>query len=266
MKPHITIITPCLNAERTIDKTIQSVLSQSFPNFEYLVIDGKSKDSTLSILERYQKKDNRIRVISEKDNSMTEALNRGLKLSSGELVASINADDWYTPHALERVWRCYEIQEFDFLVGNSRFVKENGETCFINKPWPASLIWAWYLMGCLTPESSVFYKRSTVKELGYFDENLRFTQDFNLYLKILKSRKKIVYLDSELSYFVRSENQISTRLTKEMSVEVLSYISYPFLRKLIGGNSLGSLLRILCNVRCYERKQFISHFKDFVRG
>lgn len=88
----ISIITVCFNAENTIRDTIESVLAQSYKDFEYLIIDGKSNDNTLKIINEYTN-DKRIRLISEKDNGLYDAMNKGVRLSTGDVIATINSDD-----------------------------------------------------------------------------------------------------------------------------------------------------------------------------
>ena len=88
----ISIITPSYNQAEFIKRTIQSVLSQNYKNFEYIIVDGGSTDETLSILKKYG---NKIRWISEKDNGQSDAINKGLKMATGKIVAYLNSDDTY---------------------------------------------------------------------------------------------------------------------------------------------------------------------------
>lgn len=251
----VSIITPCLNSEKTIRKTLDSVLSQSYPDIEYIVVDGLSSDSTLEILAEYQQQYPNLQVISEKDNSMTEALNRGIKSASGEIVASINADDWYEPGAIAHAVSQYQKYPFSCLIGNTRHATENNETLFFSAPWLAPFTIAWHLMGCITPESSVFYSAACIKHIGLFNEELKYTQDLEYYLRILK-QFKITYSDYWLSNFLVSEDQYSHRLHDVMEAEVLSYINYRWLRQILGGTNIGAYLRILSGIRKYPAPLF----------
>jgi glycosyltransferase involved in cell wall biosynthesis len=259
----VSIITPCLNSEKTIERTVLSVLNQSYKNIQYIVIDGKSSDKTLEILQKYQNIDSRLLVVSEKDNSMTEALNRGLRLAKGDIVASLNADDWYELDTIEHIVNLHNHKPIDCLIGNTRYVSEDEESLYLGKPWVASWLPAWYFMGCLTPESSIFYSAACIKGVGYFNENLKYTQDFEYYLRIFKNYK-ITYTNKILSNFTLSNNQYSSRFHDEMELEVLSYIDYKLLRKIIGGSSFGSLIRVLLGVRAYKINRFISHVYNFL--
>ena len=89
----ITIITVCYNAEKTIKDTLESVLSQNYDNYEYLIIDGKSKDSTLSIVKEYEKKfKGKLKWVSERDKGLFDAMNKGIKLANGKIIGIINSD------------------------------------------------------------------------------------------------------------------------------------------------------------------------------
>lgn len=98
--PKITIITPSLNQGQFIEATILSILSQKYPNLEYIVMDGGSSDNTLDILRSYS---DRVRWLSEKDKGQTNAINKGLRMASGEILAYLNADDLLLPGTLEKV-------------------------------------------------------------------------------------------------------------------------------------------------------------------
>ena len=98
LNPKISIVTVCLNSEKTIERTIQSVLSQSYNNIEYIIIDGGSTYGTLDIVNKY--KDKVSYVISEKDNGVYDAFNKGLKVFTGELIGFVNSDDYLMPSAM----------------------------------------------------------------------------------------------------------------------------------------------------------------------
>lgn len=104
--PIFSIITVCYNASKTIERTVQSVLNQTFTDFEYIIIDGASKDATLDVLEPYR---DRIKtLISEPDEGIYHAMNKGIDLAKGELVGIINSDDWYEPDTLKQVYDAWK--------------------------------------------------------------------------------------------------------------------------------------------------------------
>ena len=94
MKRKISIITVCYNSASTIEDTIKSVLAQKYDNYEYLIIDGLSKDNTLDIVKKYESKfKGKMKVISEKDKGLYDAMNKGIKLATGDIIGIINSDD-----------------------------------------------------------------------------------------------------------------------------------------------------------------------------
>lgn len=265
MSTLVSIITPSLNSDKTIERTILSVLNQDYKSIQYIIVDGQSSDGTLEILAKYHKLDSRIVVVSEKDNSMTEALNRGLRLSKGEIIASLNADDWYNSGTINHVVDLYNKNKFECLMGNTQLVLEDGKLLYVTKPWLASCPLAWYLMGCLTPESSVFYSANCIETVGLFDESFKYTQDIEYYLRIL-SKYKIDYTNKIVSNFSVSTHQYSSRLRSQMDAEVLRFIKYKFLRKILGGTSLSTPLRILLGVRAYTVQELYTHTLKFVQN
>lgn len=119
-KPLVSIITVSLNSEKTIERTIKSVINQTYPNIEYIIIDGKSTDGTLDIIDKYK---NHISVfVPEKDDGLYYAMNKGIDLATGEIIGIINSDDWYEQDIIGKM-----VSEFkknpslDFAFGNLRF-------------------------------------------------------------------------------------------------------------------------------------------------
>lgn len=100
----VSIITACYNSEKTIERTLKSVLAQTYSNYEYIIIDGMSTDDTLKIIDAYRNAfGSKLKVVSERDSGIYNAMNKGIKMASGELVGIINSDDWYEPDALQTI-------------------------------------------------------------------------------------------------------------------------------------------------------------------
>lgn len=187
--PKISIITPSCNQGKFIRQTIDSVLSQDYPNLEYIVIDGQSNDNTLDILKSYG---NRIKWISEKDNGQTEAINKGIKMSSGEIIAYLNSDDYYLPETLFTIGNYFMThEECMWLTGDYEIVNEKGETIQSYICWYKKLLrnFSSYWIFCVANfiiQPSTFWRRNIVNKIGYFDDNLHYEMDYDYWLKIWK--------------------------------------------------------------------------------
>lgn len=124
----VSIVTPCYNSARTIRKTIESVLSQTIPPYEYIVKDGGSGDGTLEILEeyreRFEEKGICFKVISGPDGGIYDAMNKGTEAAEGDLIGIINSDDWLEPVAVQKVTESYEQEPFDLFYADLRIWSE----------------------------------------------------------------------------------------------------------------------------------------------
>ena len=138
----ISVITVCYQSEKTLGSTIESLLEQTKhmdnPTFsiEYLIIDGASKDGTLQVAEKYREeleaRGVEYRVYSEKDKGIYDAMNKGIRLATGDVIGILNSDDWYEPDTLQTVARTFEKEECDLMFANIRMHKQDGSS-FIKK-------------------------------------------------------------------------------------------------------------------------------------
>ncbi len=184
--PRISIITPTLNQGKYIEETIQSVLSQEYENLEYLIIDGGSTDGTLDILKRYE---GRLQWYSEKDRGQADAINKGLRRATGEILSYLNSDDFYEPGALSKVAAYFEKNpEVDLVYGEGYLIKEDGTG---KRRFPATespfdlwrLIHIWdYIL-----QQSTFFKRRLMDRIGYFNESLHYGLDWDYWIRAGKN-------------------------------------------------------------------------------
>ncbi len=128
----ISVITVTYDSAATIEDTLSSVASQTYPAYEYIIIDGKSKDNTLSIVEDWREKieerGTKLIVVSEPDEGMYDAMNKGIEKASGDIIGIINSDDWYEPDALETVAAAYKKEPFDLFWADLRMHLPDGRT------------------------------------------------------------------------------------------------------------------------------------------
>ncbi len=182
-----SIITVVLNNKKTIERCIKSVLSQKFQNLEYIVVDGGSNDGTWEILEKYKKK-GVDKIISKKDPNMWAAMNRGIKISHGEIICMLNSDDFFSPNALNIVAKYFKDNDIDYFFGavKKRKVFYHFNPEFID-----------YKFNCYPSHSvSFFVKKSVQKKIGLYDSNLKFCADYDFFYKLFKN-KKYKYLNSK---------------------------------------------------------------------
>ncbi len=187
--PKISIITPTLNRAVYLEQTILSVLNQNYPKLEYLVIDGGSTDETLDILQRYS---DHLRYVSEKDQGQSDALNKGLRLVSGDIIAYLNADDEYEPNALLRVGQFFaENPQAEWVSGKCRMINELGQeilkpvTVYKNLLLSTKSRLLLLIVNYLS-QPATFWRRRVVERVGLFDLNLFAVMDYDYWLRISK--------------------------------------------------------------------------------
>ena len=196
----ISIITVTYNSEETLRDTLQSVLTQSYPNVEYIIVDGASKDGTVDIIKEYEPQFNgRMRWISEKDKGLYDAMNKGFRMATGDVIGIINSDDLLAePDAAEKVMRCFdENPDADAVYANLYYVAQN-DTSKIVRHWISgkqrSFRYGWH------PAHPTFYvKREIYQKYGLFDLEFKFAADFELMLRLIEKHCiKLFYLPEPL--------------------------------------------------------------------
>jgi glycosyltransferase involved in cell wall biosynthesis len=174
--PRLTIITPSLNQGRYIERTIKSVLSQGYDDLEYIVMDGGSTDETVSVLERYSERISR--WVSEPDDGQSNAINRGISHSTGDVIAYINSDDYYLPGALAKAMPLFEDGDVMWVAGACKYLHDTGEidTVWIPRrpvgPRPRYVHETWYV-----PQASSFWRRDVFDRVGLLREDLHYVFD-----------------------------------------------------------------------------------------
>jgi len=194
-QPLVSIITVTLNSERHLEDTIRSVINQTYPNIEYVIIDGGSTDSTPDIVGKYGK--NIARWISEPDKGIYDAMNKGIKMSTGEVIGIINSDDWYEPDTVERVVKeALECHDCEVFHGNLMMCSPEGEKIFLYKPDPGFKN-IWHDMTILHP--TCFVRKSIYEKHGLFNDRYRIVADYDLVLRLFKAGVRFKYIDRVLA-------------------------------------------------------------------
>lgn len=203
MLPKISIIVPTLNQARFIEETIQSVLSQNYPNLELIVIDGGSTDGTLDILEKYS---NALTWISEPDNGQVDAINKGLRRVTGDVVAYLNSDDVYNPNTLLTVGKYFsDYPETQILTGKCSNIDENGveirsliklyKNLWLKLRIDKSLTVLDYIS-----QPATFWRVGLTHTIGYFNPEYHYAMDYDYWLRITRHHK-LMFVDQYLAKF-----------------------------------------------------------------
>ena len=199
MKKVLSIVTVCFNSEKTIRKCIESVIPQLTDEVEYLFIDGKSTDKTVEIISSYKKYG--VRVISEKDNGIYDAMNKGIKLASGEWIWFINSDDYITEGLIDTILTIVKkYPNAGCVYGNMEYVRIINGKCYMEvKNAPDSLTGLKNEM--IIGHPSTVCKTEVIKYLGGFDCNFKIAADWDLLLRIYNAGYQMIHVDKTLSRF-----------------------------------------------------------------
>ncbi|MEQ8909274.1 MAG: glycosyltransferase family 2 protein [Vicingaceae bacterium] len=190
----VSIITVSYNSEDTLEDTIKSVGSQDYPDIEYLIIDGESTDGTLSLVEKY--KDKIAKVVSEPDQGMYDALNKGIELASGDLIGILNSDDYYTDQkVISDVVDKVKATKADACYGDLVYVDRHNLNK-VKRFWKARKYRSNYFKwGWMPPHPTFFVKKSCYQQYGKFNLNLFSAADYELMLRFIhKHEVKLAYL------------------------------------------------------------------------
>lgn len=197
MNEKVSIVTVCYNSENTIKDTIESVLNQTYTNIEYIIVDGLSNDTTVKIIKSYEskflEKGIKYEWISERDNGIYDAMNKGIIKSTGDIVGIINSDDWYEKDAIEKVVIKYNQDNFDMVYGDLRIIGKNKN--YIKKAKLKKIISTRYWN-----HPTTFIKRKVYEKNFYKLESIN--DDLDLMLKIRKNKNlKVVVINEILANF-----------------------------------------------------------------
>jgi glycosyltransferase involved in cell wall biosynthesis len=160
----VSIITVCYNSEKTIEDTIKSVINQSYPNIEYIVIDGVSNDNTLAIISKY--KDKITKIVSEKDKGIYDAINKGIRLATGDIIANLNSDDFYIDNnVIADVVATFENEKTDTLYADLYYV-DAVDTNKIVRYWKSKQYKeGLFLKGWMPPHPTFFVKKKFTRNM-----------------------------------------------------------------------------------------------------
>jgi len=192
--PLVSVITVCMNSEKTIERTIKSVQDQTYSNIEYLVIDGYSKDRTIEIIKQYSSFISYF--LSEPDNGIYDAINKGITASRGEFIAILNSDDYYLKDSIEKVMAIFlQDLDIDILYGDLVMIDENNNYNYILKGQAPEQLR--YFMAI--PHPTAFIRRKVYEELGGYSLEYRIASDRDFMLRAINRKYRFYYLDETIT-------------------------------------------------------------------
>jgi glycosyltransferase involved in cell wall biosynthesis len=190
----ISIITVVYNGEKTIRQTLDSVCNQSVLPDEYIIVDGLSSDSTLTIVRKYMEKYPFIKLISEKDDGIYDAMNKGIKLAKGKLIGIINSDDWYEANAFEKMSEAFIENGSGVYYGIMRNILNEKEFYLerVNQE---------FLAQKMIQHPSTFVSADIYRDYGLFDLNYKISSDLELFIRYSINNVKFYHLDNIIANF-----------------------------------------------------------------
>ncbi|MCI5953614.1 MAG: glycosyltransferase [Lachnospiraceae bacterium] len=197
MAETVSIVTVTYNSEKTLEITMESVLTQTYDRIEYLIIDGASSDGTVSLAESYRERMEQkgicLRIVSEPDSGIYDAMNKGIQLAEGDIIGILNSNDWYEPDTVETVVKEFAQENCDLLFANIRMHKRDGSS-FVKKArirsFQTSRDWN---------HPTMFVRADVYKSHPFRNKGIH--DDYGCYLQIAKEGYRMITLDKVLANF-----------------------------------------------------------------
>lgn len=190
----VSIITVTYNSSETVEETVKSVIKQTYPNIEYIIVDGGSKDDTLAILDKY--KLGISKRISEKDSGIYDAINKGIELAEGDVIGILHSDDFYIDeNVIENYVRTFESNSCDAVYADLFYVERNNTEKITRKWKSGNYKEGSFMYGWMPPHPTFFVRKNLYDRLGKFNLAFKTAADYELMLRFIHKHKiKLAYL------------------------------------------------------------------------
>jgi len=225
----VSVITSCYNREATIRGAIESVLSQDYPDIEYIVVDGASKDSSLDIVNEYR--DRGLNIISEPDHGMYEAINKGIRMATGDIIGLVHSDDFlYDNHVISDVVKTFESTGADFVYGDGVYV-DCDDTRKLVRNWRGGEYYKWKVRcGWLPLHPTCYIRRDVMMREGLYNEAYKIAADSDLLVRYLyRENLKVHYMKRRIIRMRMGGLSTDSKRRKQMwNEDVRMYKSHGF--------------------------------------
>ena len=253
-KPLISVITVVLNGEKYLEEAILSVVKHTYDNVEYIIIDGGSTDKTIDIIRKYEHLIDY--WISEKDNGLYNAMNKGIALSKGEFIGFVGSDDYLHLDTLEKLAKVAKKQTIDFTVGPVNMIKKNGQLLEKALVLPNFLEKNRFIFNMATHHLSFYVNKKIINEVGIFDENFKIRSDYDMTISVMSISKKYY------SFF----DSVGAFREGGISGSYKSYFETFYILRKHGVSIFRSILNILPSlIKVFIIKNFPSLIVSFLR-
>ena len=215
----ISIITATFNSAKTLKDTIQSVLRQTNKDFEYLIIDGGSTDETIDIVKSYESEfSGRLKWVSEKDQGIYDAMNKGIKMASGDVVGILNSDDYFTSDdILQTVDNAFKSHEIDAIYGDIHFIRDGNLQKCVRYYSSRMFRPFWLRFGFMPAHPSFYCKREVFEKAGLYSLDYKIGADYEMMVRLFKKyRIKSLYINKDFVTMRTggaSNNNVRSRIT-----------------------------------------------------
>ena len=254
----ISIITPCYNAAETIEDTLKSIIHQTYTDYEVIIVDGGSADSTVQLAEKYQELvKGKITLISEPDDGIFDAMNKGIKMASGDIISLLNADDEYASDDILKIINdSFEQNSVDGVYGDLVYVNRKNTNKVI-RYWKAGVFKRRKLyFGWTAPHLSLFLKKDVYEKYGYFDKSFKIAADYDIMLRFIAvHRIRLFYISKVLVKMKIGgvSNHGIKNLIRKSREDIRA------LRKNHFGSCFVVFFKIIRKLKQYLRKRKLSH-------
>ena len=234
-----TIITATYNSVFSIEQCLLSIVEQSFKDVEIIVVDGLSSDGTLDKIHTLIKKHSNIRLISEDDKGIYDALNKGINMASGDIIGFVHSDDMLANHnVLSNIQNCFELNSVDGVYGDLEYVKKHDESQVVRHWQSCSFNQSLLAKGWSPPHPTLYLKKSVYEKHGQFSLNYKISSDYDFMTRLFKDKQlRFWYLPK-----VITKMRIGGASNKNLkNILIKSYEDYRIIKR----NNVGNLLTLI---------------------